>query len=200
MKRFSFLPIVLVSLIWSGCDDADPAVDDEPANDTRDFSGVSKVETVAVCHQDDQTGEWKLLNLPPRAHDAHIRHGDADPGQPVPGMEGYTFDDACVPVADAGSGICPCFNAADLASVSWTGPLATGISRGYSFVETYNGFLAGASVDWNDELGERDCGFFIQAESDFRAESDLTVEEAEACADLLFDLALECTGDLCPAS
>jgi hypothetical protein len=56
-------------------------------------SGQIKVK---VCHR-KADGSFKLINIGAPALDAHLAHGDAAPGDPVPGMAGYVFDDACVP-------------------------------------------------------------------------------------------------------
>ncbi|HSG78052.1 MAG TPA: hypothetical protein VLD62_00615 [Acidimicrobiia bacterium] len=34
------------------------------------------------------------------AVDAHVRHGDAAPGDPVPGAGGQTLDETCTPKPD----------------------------------------------------------------------------------------------------
>jgi hypothetical protein len=56
---------------------------------------------VDVCHL-NAIGEWQVNSLPEngRAVQAHLNHGDALPGDPVPDMAGHTFNNACVPVAD----------------------------------------------------------------------------------------------------
>lgn len=58
---------------------------------------------VAVCHYDGITGSYALLMVADKgkAVDKHLGHGDALPGGAVPTMPGYTFDAACVAVADA---------------------------------------------------------------------------------------------------
>jgi len=50
-----------------------------------------------VCHLDD-AGNYMLINIADPALDSHKAHGDSQPGDDVPGMEGYKFSDACVPV------------------------------------------------------------------------------------------------------
>jgi hypothetical protein len=64
-------------------------------------AALAKPERVEVCHL-DKLGEWKPLSVPAvgRAVYAHLRHGDALPGETVPGMKGYTFDESCTPVLD----------------------------------------------------------------------------------------------------
>ena len=41
---------------------------------------------------------WKLINVSVNAVNKHVSHGDAQPGDPVPGMPDFIFDDNCVPV------------------------------------------------------------------------------------------------------
>lgn len=53
---------------------------------------------VDVCHVDDEGGV-RLITISDRAFETHIEHGDAAPGDPVPGMIGYLFDEACTPVS-----------------------------------------------------------------------------------------------------
>jgi len=61
----------------------------------------AKANKVDVCHLND-LGEWQVNSVSSRgrAVNAHLRHGDGLPGDEVPGMDQYTFDDDCVPVAD----------------------------------------------------------------------------------------------------
>jgi hypothetical protein len=61
----------------------------------------AKPERVDVCHL-DELGAWQLRSVPAvgRAVDAHLRHGDALPGETVPGMTSYTFDESCTPIIE----------------------------------------------------------------------------------------------------
>lgn len=49
-----------------------------------------------VCHAGDSG--WEIVNIAEPAFDAHIEHGDAFPGDPVPGQPNHTFDSSCTPV------------------------------------------------------------------------------------------------------
>jgi hypothetical protein len=49
---------------------------------------------VDVCHRRGN-GSYILINISENALAAHVAHGDASPGEPVPGMEGKQFDEAC---------------------------------------------------------------------------------------------------------
>jgi hypothetical protein len=73
-------------------------------------------EKVYVCHNtSSETNEWVLINISENAFLAHIDHGDAAPGDDVPGLPGYSFDDSCNPeltsLAMAG-----CFDFIDIGS------------------------------------------------------------------------------------
>lgn len=61
-------------------------------------------DRVPICHLDEQ-GVFTLLNVSARGNavNAHLGHGDGVPGDPVPTMAGFSFDDGCVPVADGPS-------------------------------------------------------------------------------------------------
>lgn len=52
-----------------------------------------------VCHRDG-AGEWRRISVSVNAVDAHRHHGDALVGERVPGADGATFDDRCVPVLE----------------------------------------------------------------------------------------------------
>ena len=54
-------------------------------------------EKVDVCHSEGN-GSFHLINISENAYPTHVDHGDAIVGDPVPGMDGYKFDEACVPV------------------------------------------------------------------------------------------------------
>lgn len=49
-----------------------------------------------VCHDGD--AGWEVINIAEPAFEAHIEHGDAFPGEAVPGSPNLVFDDDCVPV------------------------------------------------------------------------------------------------------
>jgi hypothetical protein len=51
-------------------------------------------EKVDICHREGN-GSYHKINVSKNAEDAHLAHGDAHPGDPVPGMEGYEFDEDC---------------------------------------------------------------------------------------------------------
>lgn len=49
---------------------------------------------VDVCHRRGN-GTWILINVAEAALPAHLAHGDGQPGDPVPGKEGFVFDENC---------------------------------------------------------------------------------------------------------
>ena len=80
-------------------------------------------EMVDVCHM-TAPGEFQLITIADPAYDSHINHGDAAPGEIVPGSgDQFEFGPACEMVA-----LCPC--SADLEE-GWT--------------PTVNSFLSNAS-------------------------------------------------------
>lgn len=60
---------------------------------------------VDVCHVEGN-GSYHLIRINENALPAHLAHGNAQPGDPVPGMSGYVFDETCTPVA-AGPTVTP---------------------------------------------------------------------------------------------
>ncbi|PKO00370.1 MAG: hypothetical protein CVU42_04145 [Chloroflexi bacterium HGW-Chloroflexi-4] len=55
---------------------------------------VSAATKVAVCHLDDM-GLYHLITISESAFPAHVAHGDASPGELVPGMAGKKFTADC---------------------------------------------------------------------------------------------------------
>ena len=61
----------------------------------------ANAQPVGVCHYDDDLATWVLLTVAGAALPAHVNHGDAQPGQAVPGSNPpAVFGDNCevVPV------------------------------------------------------------------------------------------------------
>lgn len=50
---------------------------------------------VDVCHFDKDTGVYFKINISENAFQAHVDHGDAAPGDPVPGLPQKKFTDDC---------------------------------------------------------------------------------------------------------
>lgn len=57
------------------------------------MAGQTKTD---MCHAN--SNGYQLISIAEPAVDAHIAHGDAAPGEPVPGMDGYEFDATCEPI------------------------------------------------------------------------------------------------------
>ena len=55
-------------------------------------------EKVDVCHSEGN-GNFHLINVAEQAYQKHVDHGDAAPGDPVAGMDGYAFTDDCTLIA-----------------------------------------------------------------------------------------------------
>ena len=66
----------------------------EPAMRPTNASPAHVAQT-SVCHLND-TGAFQMLAVNARAVPGHRSHGDALPGESVPGRPGYQFDPACV--------------------------------------------------------------------------------------------------------
>ena len=66
-----------------------------------------KAANVDVCHTTGN-GSFQLLNINGNALSAHLNHGDAQPGDVVPGDPTKQFDDACTQVDVSTGAECPC--------------------------------------------------------------------------------------------
>ena len=55
---------------------------------------------VSLCHRTDN-GDYHLIDVSVNAEPAHRAHGDAKPGEPVPGTQKQVFDANCRPVGPA---------------------------------------------------------------------------------------------------
>ena len=58
------------------------------------LSDEAGAEKENVCHRKGN-GTFFLINISVDAVPAHLAHGDALPGDPVPGVDGDVFDEAC---------------------------------------------------------------------------------------------------------
>ena len=61
---------------------------------------LAQADKVDVCHRRGN-GSYHLINISSNALDAHLGHGDALPGDPFPGQDGFIFGVDCSPL-DAG--------------------------------------------------------------------------------------------------
>ena len=94
MQRGLCLLLGSVGMLATACADGPPL---EPNAPSFDQAGGAHAEKSAVCHR-TATGSFILIHVADQSVQAHVRHGDALPGQEVPGQPGYTFDVACQPV------------------------------------------------------------------------------------------------------
>lgn len=56
-------------------------------------------DKVDVCHLTNG-GNYNLLRVSASALSAHLGHGDGQPGDAVPGLEGFIFGENCTPTVD----------------------------------------------------------------------------------------------------
>lgn len=82
-------------------------------------------EKSSVCHFDEATGTFLLIGVSVAALSAHVNHGDALPGEPVPGMSGYQFDGNCEPVTTATGLPAGCYPS-QFSSLLWSGGVGPG--------------------------------------------------------------------------
>jgi hypothetical protein len=76
------------------------------ANAAVSLSSASQAPKVDVCHA-EANGSFHLIDVSGNALSAHLAHGDAQPGDAVPGVKGKRFDEACNQVDISVS--CPCW-------------------------------------------------------------------------------------------
>ncbi len=120
--------------------------------------GSAASPKVDVCHR-ALNGSFNLINVAYQAVQAHRAHGDALPGEAVPGMPGYKFDDTCQEVR---ASLCPCdFSLAGLAAVGIDGRqtetiscfvFAEGTEIGAQTADYSLGAAAGAFTPWGQGM------------------------------------------------
>jgi hypothetical protein len=201
------LTCLLLALSLAACDSTAPdAAEPHQAEAILGFLAKGQAKT-EVCHRtDDPENPYVLIEVADPALDAHIAHGDAGPGEAVPGMGGPVFDDAC----QLGAVTCPCFAAADLDAftldfdITLFGDevfggergtlLSGGVNQGSSFVEF-------AGVGDGETASGFACALYDESLTKFVEDPDISASEAEACRGLIYDEAEErsipCEGDLC---
>lgn len=109
-KLYLTLLLVSAALFMYSCESVTNSVpqDEEILTQGMELSGSSKTK-VDVCHYDAETDAYQLITIADPAVDAHINHGDAQPGDAVPTMEGFEFDDTCTPQRIIVDEITACF-------------------------------------------------------------------------------------------
>jgi hypothetical protein len=105
LSRFSDgLLLTILPLIMAACGQGlkNPAAPSNTAVATPAASAPDSAAVVAngkskidICHRREGTGEFIALSIGSPALDAHLAHGDALVGAPVPGQPGMSFDPAC---------------------------------------------------------------------------------------------------------
>ena len=87
--------LIVVLTILTGCGITEPVLDQA---DDLDFT-LEKVNKVVVCHK-TSAGRYNKIEISESALEAHLSHGDGQPGDAVPDNEGFIFteDCDCIPV------------------------------------------------------------------------------------------------------
>ena len=119
-------------------------------------SETSSTQTsgVDVCHRRGN-GSYNLISINGNALAAHLSHGDAQPGDAVPGAPGKRFDEACNQV-DAVA--CPCWDEAFLdSSIVPTVSCESSHLPG-QFVLKSNSDSSDNQVSWFLDEGATRCG------------------------------------------
>ena len=96
----AYLALLFVSVIFTlySCDSiTDSSQPNEIQSQNLTIDSDAKKDKVPVCHLTGND-DYILISIAEPALKAHIKHGDAQPGDPVPDMNGYIFDDNCEPI------------------------------------------------------------------------------------------------------
>ncbi|CAN5764813.1 hypothetical protein BH23GEM7_BH23GEM7_41500 [soil metagenome] len=96
LRRTTLLLVPLALTALAGCQDHELPTESADVGAIAFNQGQSKS---AVCHYDADAGSYALISVANAALPAHVEHGDASPGEAVPNMPGFEFDEACQPVA-----------------------------------------------------------------------------------------------------
>jgi hypothetical protein len=112
---------------------------------------------VAVCHVTGN-GTFHLIVISTNALDAHLNHGDGEPGGPVPNLPGFIFGDNCGPtVAPPPEMPVGCYtlinNPPSIASLDffYAGPIDT-INNETNFFSSTNGTCSGTGFAQGDAI------------------------------------------------
>jgi hypothetical protein len=155
---------------------------------------------VDVCHREGN-GTFNLITVAAQAVQAHRNHGDALPGDPVPGNPGFKFDDTCMEVP---ASICPCdYSAAGLATIGIDSSTLTGQQclRDTNFTQiTAETITQPLTIDL--EAGQADPAGFVGCQIDYEQHViinifPITDSQATACINDLLAVAPS-LGATCP--
>lgn len=204
------LTCLLLALSLAACDSTAPdAAEPHQAEAILGFLAKGQAKT-EVCHRtDDPENPYVLIEVADPALDAHIAHGDAGPGEAVPGMGGPVFDDAC----QLGAVTCPCFAAADLDAFTleydltlfgeevhgdWRSTLLLSAIQQGSTTGEFAGVTGIAGSGFSCGLIDRN--FADESLTKIVQDPDISASEAEACRVLIYeeaaDRGLTCQGSV----
>lgn len=93
MKAVRFL-VFASAVLLMGCQKDNITIKESPLDSGVDFRSAEKL---LVCHGTDPgTKSWELIEVTEISYlKAHKEHGDAQPGEAIPGMPGYKFGCNC---------------------------------------------------------------------------------------------------------
>ena len=118
--RASAYGVAFLLIMMAGCDSM---TDAEHTDDLQPQIGQSEMTTlgnaqnrVDVCHVNGK-GEYNKITVADAAFETHIAHGDGAVGDPVPGMDGYIFNENCQPEEVVSVAECPCYSTTYLATL-----------------------------------------------------------------------------------
>lgn len=111
MKQLFLLTVPAAALVLTlaACDAGLTDAGDAAVADALTTNVAEKTD---LCHKRDDQG-YMLISVADASLEAHELHGDGAVGDPVPGQEGFVFDDECVPVEDGPTVIADCPNIAE---------------------------------------------------------------------------------------
>lgn len=146
--------------------------------------GVVKAAQVKkdLCHRTGN-GSYHMITIPEPAWQTHYNHGDAGPGEAVPGHVGSVFDDACNLVE------CPCTFTADVLTMDLTFDpddacleFNVGFPLEGAIVMTFDDLTFDAfSLTFDEVGGDFSCIVLDSDQNIFEENSGLDEFEAAAC-------------------
>ena len=100
------LGLALLPLLTMACSSADNPTDPgninpatAPSASLAGSSAEARTAKVDICHRTDGTNTFIALSVAAPAVEPHVAHGDASPGQAVPGQPGMMFAADCTSTA-----------------------------------------------------------------------------------------------------
>ena len=87
--------VLFAGLYLAGCDTTTISNGDiDSSEQVGEQQSAAKVAKIDICHKRNGN-PFILIHIAESAKPAHIAHGDLFPGDAVPGMAGFIFDDDC---------------------------------------------------------------------------------------------------------